>query len=232
MGGSSREDGACENPLRRVDSNTRSPREPSRLPSASALSIQQGGFVAAIEASAPFNASRKRPFPSFGSGPGEARCDDVRVYTVTCGCVRCQTEASANVRHSANTIASSTPASPPTGLALSTTKTRLPHLRVSEPKPETRHPANNGLVALPRKFAEMFAADYGIRRLAGCGQTLKWRPRTWEAERLRCLHPTRSTRRSEYLKADFHKTPWNNSVEEELNQIELYDLRRASPKFG
>jgi hypothetical protein len=27
-----------------------------------------------------------------------------------------------------------------------------------------------------------------------CGQTLKWRPRVWEAERSRCLHRKRSTR--------------------------------------
>jgi hypothetical protein len=165
-GGIFREDGASANSLRRVDSNTLSPREPQRLFNASALSIQKGGFVATIEASAPFNAPKKRQFPSFGSGPGEARCDDVRVCTVTCDCVRCQTEASANVRHNANTSASSTPASLPTGLALSTTKTRLSHPRVTEPKPVTWHPANSGLVALPRKFAEMFAADYGIRRLA------------------------------------------------------------------
>ena len=130
------------------------------------MSIQQGGFVAAIEASAPFNASKKRRLPSFGSGSGEARCDDVRVYTVTRDCVPCLTEASANVRHSANTCASSTPASLPIGLALSPTKTRLSHPRVAEPKPETRHLANSGSVALPRKYAEMFAADYGIRRLA------------------------------------------------------------------
>jgi hypothetical protein len=51
-----------------------------------------------------------------------------------------------------------------------------------------------------------------------CSHTLKWRPRTWEAERKRCLHRGRSERRSEILKADFHKTPWNNSEEGELNQ--------------
>jgi hypothetical protein len=97
VGGSSREDGASKSPLRQVDANTQSPREPQRLLCASAMSIQQGSFVAAIEASAPISASRKRQFPSFGSGSGEARCNDASVYTVIRDCVPCLTAASANV---------------------------------------------------------------------------------------------------------------------------------------
>jgi len=76
--------GRCKHPV---------PREPRRLFSASAESTQKGGFVAVIEASAPISASRKRPFPGFGSGSGEARCDVVRAYAVTRDCVPCQTPA-------------------------------------------------------------------------------------------------------------------------------------------
>jgi hypothetical protein len=83
VGGSFREDGARINTLRQVYANIPSPKEPQRLLCASAMSIQKGSFVAAIEASAPISASRKRPFPSFGSGSGEARCDAVRVCSAT-----------------------------------------------------------------------------------------------------------------------------------------------------
>jgi hypothetical protein len=36
-----------------------------------------------------------------------------------------------------------------------------------------------------------------------CGNTLKWRPRTWKAERSICLHLVHSVPRSKNLKADF-----------------------------
>ena len=53
----------------------RNPREPSRMLSASAVGKQQGGFVAEIEASADFEASKKRSSPCFGPGSSEARCE-------------------------------------------------------------------------------------------------------------------------------------------------------------
>jgi hypothetical protein len=71
-------DGACAPPLRRGESLILSPWEPSRVLTASAVSLQQGGFGVASPVSAGPNAPRKHPFPGFGPGSGEARCDDVR----------------------------------------------------------------------------------------------------------------------------------------------------------
>jgi hypothetical protein len=64
-----------------------------------------------------------------------------------------------------------------------------------------------------------------------CSETLKWRPRAGKAERSRCLHHERSTRRSEDLKADSTK----HSGERRRGRaqpIRLYDHRVASSKLG
>ena len=96
----------CERPLRQVESHARSPREPSRVLTASAVSLQQGSFGAELVASAAFDASRKHPFPGFGPGSGEARCDGVRIRAVTCGRAPCRAGASAKARHIASINAS------------------------------------------------------------------------------------------------------------------------------
>jgi hypothetical protein len=72
----------CARPLRQAESRAQSPGEPSRALTASAVSLQQGGFGAESVASAAFDASRMHPFPGFGPGSGEARCDGVRTAPV------------------------------------------------------------------------------------------------------------------------------------------------------
>jgi hypothetical protein len=218
VGGNFREDGASRNPLRQVDADTQSPRVPQRLLCASAMSIRKGSFAAAIEASAPISAPKMRPFPSFGSGPGEARCDNAGVYTVTRDRVPSKTAASAKVRHSANISRFEH-----SGFAADWACPLVNEdsaLSPSGDRTETGNAATlkqlfGGFAPQIRRFARSGLWDSSTSR---CGQTLKWRPRTWEAERKRCLHPVRSDRRSENLKADFHNTPWGNSVEGELNQ--------------
>jgi hypothetical protein len=53
--------------------------------------------------------------------------------------------------------------------------------------------AQSGMVTLPRKFSARSRRIWDSSA-SRCGQTLKWRPRAWEAERWRCLHRKRSTR--------------------------------------
>jgi hypothetical protein len=55
---------------------------------------------------------------------------------------------------------------------------------------------------LPRAKRRAWAKVKGRRWLCRCGQTLEWRPRSWEAGRQRCLHRRRPTRKPEDLKAE------------------------------
>ena len=109
------------------------PRRVSRL----AVSLQQGSFDVAFLTSVSLNASRKHPLPSFGTGSGEARCDDGRVRVVTCDVASARTNASAKVRDNAF-IRLEHPASFSSGLARPIPKTRSALLRACPPKPETQ----------------------------------------------------------------------------------------------
>jgi hypothetical protein len=65
-------------------------------------------------------------------------------------------------------------------------------LRSTSVAPRREARAERGQVALPRIAAQR-SMQARISTTSCCGHTLKWRPRTWEAERSGCLHSGRST---------------------------------------